>query len=669
MVYAFFFLILLAPTLYLAYTGYVQNRDDYLQNLYRQRSNIVSLGSLLIEERFDRLVDIANSLATRVQMRRLIAEGKWFEAIDIIKNIPPLYPDIDRIFFTDPAGVEWADTPHLSDDVIGQSFAHRDWYKGVSNGWKPYVSEAFRRAGIPQYNVINVATPIYAENTEHLGILVMQIQLASLENWAKNIHVGGSGYVYFVDQNGHPIGHPQYPSSGDVGNMSHHPIVSKALARNKGVEQYIADDGTTYLAAYAPVNRYGWSVVVEEDLQTALAVVRSSVFKDATIAVFIVLLSILIVALVIHFIRQTYMSQQRQRAMLQGIGDGVIAIDRNFNIIVWNKAASFITGFAENETIGKPLRSVLKLLREEDGTENITFLEETMLFGEVRQMGNHTVVVTKAGNKVPVADSSAPIFDQKGNVVGAIIVFRDVTKERQVEKAKDEFISLASHQLRTPLTGMKWILETLHRECENFNERQKEYMTDLSQEVKNLSKLVNALLNTSRIDLGALTVEPEPCDFADLMMGALKELEPNIAKKKLHIKTHVDKDLPVISADPKMILVVFQNLFSNAVKYSREGGLIGVQLHRKDPNVEIIVSDDGVGIPAADQPNIFGKLFRAENVRDSEGTGLGLYMVKSILEASGGTIHFESQEDKGTTFIVTLPLVGMKAKKGTKKLS
>jgi signal transduction histidine kinase len=183
-------------------------------------------------------------------------------------------------------------------------------------------------------------------------------------------------------------------------------------------------------------------------------------------------------------------------------------------------------------------------------------------------------------------------------------------------------------------------------------------------------ELVNSLLNVSRLELGTFAVDPEPTDIIKTAQSVLDELKPSITTKKIKINFESAKDMPIIQADPKLIRIVFQNLLSNAVKYTPEKGAITLKISKNTKNLLVEVADTGYGIPLSEQPRIFEKLFRAENVRekDTEGTGLGLYIVKSIVTHSGGKISFKSIENKGTTFYVEIPLSGMKKKKGDKKI-
>jgi signal transduction histidine kinase len=292
-------------------------------------------------------------------------------------------------------------------------------------------------------------------------------------------------------------------------------------------------------------------------------------------------------------------------------------------------------------------------------------------------------LIRKDKTKFPVTLTATPII-LENKLLGAVLVFRDITKEKEIDKVKTEFISLASHQLRTPLTSIGWYVEMLQSgDAGVLNDKQKKFLSEVYTGNKRMVELVNSLLNVSRMELGTFVVEPEPTDIALLARSVADEQKLQIEEKKLKLSAKYAKDLPLFSADPKLLRMVAQNLLSNAVEYTPDKGKVGFDIWLakkgdevggkkvKEDSIVIIVSDTGYGIPAAQQEKIFTKLFRADNVRekDTDGTGLGLYIVKAIVDHSGGEIWFESEENKGTTFYVTLPLTGMKKKEGTKALT
>ena len=365
----------------------------------------------------------------------------------------------------------------------------------------------------------------------------------------------------------------------------------------------------------------------------------------------------------------------KTQALLSGIGEGVIATDVNKNVIFMNNSAEEMIGWKLSEVIGKGLYSFLQMVNEKGKPVE----EEKRPFHIALDMKKKFVApvqvphyyVKKTGETFPVTVTVTPVI-ANDKIIGAIDVFRDITHEREVDKAKTEFVSLASHQLRTPLSAINWYTEMLLAgDAGKITDEQKQYLEEVYKSNKRMVELVNSLLNVSRIDLGTFAIVPEPVNLADVAKSILLELTPMIKTKKMVIEESYDKKLKKINVDQKLIRIIFQNLLSNAVKYTPEEGKISVSIAKQEENALIKVQDTGYGIPEKDKNRIFEKLFRADNIREKEtdGTGLGLYVVKSILDQSGGKISFESKEGQGTTFSVLIPLTGMKAKEGTKDLS
>lgn len=364
--------------------------------------------------------------------------------------------------------------------------------------------------------------------------------------------------------------------------------------------------------------------------------------------------------------------REKLSTILFSIGDGILVIDSDFKIIVWNKVAESISGFSAKEVIGKKYDQILKFTNEKTGEITKDFIRVTMETGETQEMPNYTLLAKKDGSQVAVADSSAPLKDKNGNAVGCVVIFRDTTKEREVDRAKTEFVSLASHQLRTPLSAIRWYSEMLlNGDAGKLNKDQKEYMSSIDQSNLRMIDLVNALLNVSRIDMGTFAIDPKPTDFVEISESVVGELVMQIKEKDIKFTAKYGKNIPQIHADPKLVRIIIQNLLSNAVKYTPTGGKVSIVINKEEENVLLKISDTGYGIPVEAQSRIFTKLFRADNVRAKEvdGTGLGLYVVKSIIDQSGGKVWFESAENKGTVFYVTIPISGMKKKEGAKELA
>jgi PAS domain S-box-containing protein len=363
--------------------------------------------------------------------------------------------------------------------------------------------------------------------------------------------------------------------------------------------------------------------------------------------------------------------ETRDEAILDSIGDAVFATDTTGKILLFNAMAEEMVGIPASEAIGTHYSSAITFIKEANGKPCNDFISEAINNDKIAKMTNHVLLVRKDGSKMPVADSAAPIKDSKGNIVGCVVVFHDVTKERQIDKAKTEFVSLASHQLRTPLSTINWYVEMLlSLDVGKLTPKQKQYSQEVYHASRRMVNLVNALLNVSRLELGTFAIEPKIVNIVKIAETCLKELKPQIVKKKLIVTQKYGNSIATVKVDPKLLTIIIQNLLSNSVKYTKKGGKISLSISRDSKALTVSVVDDGVGIPQEQQKEIFGKLFRADNAKkmDPDGSGLGLYIVKEIVNYTGGKVWFESTEGAGAAFHVSLPASGMVGKVSTKEL-
>lgn len=373
----------------------------------------------------------------------------------------------------------------------------------------------------------------------------------------------------------------------------------------------------------------------------------------------------------LRLIRQQELKLQQYFEAIENVENQIVITTPEGIIIYANKALERVTGFKPEEVIYKKIGSpeLWGGLMDKEYYANMwkTIKTDKKIFqGEVTNK-------KKTGDMYVSSISISPVIDSNSGEVKAFVsIERDITKEKEVDKAKTEFVSLASHQLRTPLTSMKWYLEILlSGDAGVLNKTQMEYIDLISQSNDGMIDLVNALLNVSRIDLGTFAIEPKPVDILKAAQLIMQQLEPNIRSKKIELITKFNIKSPTFNLDKELIEVVFQNLLSNAIKYTPEGGKVEFSISESEAEIMVDVKDNGYGIPKEQQPKIFTKLFRAENIKSkvTEGTGLGLYIVKSIIDKSGGTISFESEEGKGTVFHVILPKSGMPKVEGEKRIS
>lgn len=395
--------------------------------------------------------------------------------------------------------------------------------------------------------------------------------------------------------------------------------------------------------------------------------------------------------------KQLAKEKSEDEALLRSIGEGVVATDREGKITFTNEAAQMMLGWRIEDIQGKSFLDVVSVENENGEPilpENQPIMA-AMGYGEkvVSSHGTNYYFSAKNKKRFPVSITAAPIIlDQK--VTGVIVVFRDITKERDVDKMKTEFLSLASHQLRTPLTAIRLFNEMLLNERRGkLNAVQKEYLDNISQSTQRMISLVNDLLNVSRIETGRLKIDPKPLNFTQFIEEVIGELDPIAKERSCAIVFEKPAiKMPQVPIDSNLLREVMRNLLVNAIRYSRaQNCSIAVRLEKHAGTSQgdgvalpdgfrhkgykgyylIGVRDGGIGIPKSAQLRVFEKFFRADNAIkiEAEGTGLGLYVVKMIMEASGGAIWFESKEGYGTTFYVMIPEEGMRAREGDRGLA
>jgi PAS domain S-box-containing protein len=285
------------------------------------------------------------------------------------------------------------------------------------------------------------------------------------------------------------------------------------------------------------------------------------------------------------------------------------------------------------------------------------------------------LLIEKFRNGIPVSDEMVRVkrpdnreawallslfgsADVAGQKIG-LMTLVDITKQKKAEDAKSEFVSLASHQLRTPIAGMKWSAELLLMDNPDaLTERQQKYIDRLLISIKRMALLVDDFLRVSRFELGTFQAEYKTISLSELFDDIMSEQAPRVEQKGLTVKKFYDESIDTVITDPNLMRMIVTNLYSNATKYTREKGTVHLGFGRKDDNIIITVADNGMGIPIEDQDQIFSKLFRASNaVRNvPDGTGLGLYIVREAVTVLKGQITFTTTENVGTTFEVVLPL-------------
>lgn len=657
--------LIVAPVLGVMAFSYIQIRNNLTEALFKERRSQVLTASVIIKERLDRLVDIGTALAAKNQVQIMVRRAKWQEAARYLEYVPQDFPFIERIFLTDAAGTLMADVPEIS-EVHGKNFAFRDWYKGVSKDWTPYVSEIYRRQASPQYNVFSIAIPIAEEGTI-LGILVLQIKLDTVFAWSKDIVVNGGRSVSLVDQHGHLAGNPHRGAQEDIVDYANVPIVQKVLRGDRGID--IGANHITkvpQLAAYEPIPGYGWGAIAEQSLGTVFTERDTNV--RFVLIVFGILLFVLILAIftalrafaTLRHAAITAHEQARLEAILLSIGEGIVVINERGNILLVNKVFEELFGWKRDEILGKRMADIIPC-QDESGaaipTEQRTS-SRALATKKTTSIPPGLYYVRKNKTRFPVSGIVTTIA-ANGNLIGAVEVFRDISKEKEIEKLRMDFLSLASHQLRTPLSGTKWLIETMRREIiGTMNERQQYYIKQIYTLNERMIKLVFDMLNVLRLENETILLKKEPVSVPVLYLDLTTAMAAAAQAKNITLRNAFKERKPVIiESDPQILKNILENFISNGINYSMPGQEVILDFKEEADMVVFFVKDSGIGIPHDEQKKIFERFYRASNAEEFnlEGTGLGLHIAAMLAGKISATITFESEKNKGSTFYLHVP--------------
>lgn len=363
-------------------------------------------------------------------------------------------------------------------------------------------------------------------------------------------------------------------------------------------------------------------------------------------------------------------SQNKEEALLAGIADGVYVVDMERNMTMFNAAASEMTGWSENEAIGLKCWTAMNLKNDTDTSVCQKDCPAMAVWNTGENvMRDDTCFTKKRGSKkIQISSSYSPIKDKNGKLTGAICVFRDITAKIEVERLRNEFVSTASHELRTPITAMEGYMELIENDkiCK-IDDKAKEYITKARSTAAGMSNLVKNLLAVTKIEEGKIQTNITHFSIHDLASEVVEAMGPSAKSKNLYLKIveapnqkirgekAVGRSLNVI-ADREQIREVLYNLVENGLKFTINGG-VSISITYDPDNATVEVADTGMGIAADGQKHLFEKFYRVDNTatREVGGTGLGLFITRSIVELFGGKIWVESQTGKGTKFFFTIP--------------
>ncbi|HEY2004480.1 MAG TPA: ATP-binding protein [Candidatus Saccharimonadia bacterium] len=350
--------------------------------------------------------------------------------------------------------------------------------------------------------------------------------------------------------------------------------------------------------------------------------------------------------------------RERWEAVFRFTDEGIVIFDRSGSIVGFNPASTEITQYLAAEAIGKPFSKIIQTVGPDDVTNSPNPLERVLGEG-VTIAKSEQLILNRTGNRIWTEISYSPIFDDAGRITSGIAIIRNTTKDREVEEIKSDFISIVSHELRTPLTAIKGFLSmTLKNDFGQLSEKQFHYLSRVYQSNQRMIDLVEDLMDATYIESGKINLTISPVAMESVISEVVSELAGKGAANQIMINVRRRQRLPLVLADETRLHQIVLNLVDNAIKYSMPGTTVEVDFKIQDDELITTVSDHGVGISKNQIDRLFtkfGRIFNPLSVQ-AGGTGLGLYIVKNLVESHGGRIWVTSIEGRGSKFHFSLPI-------------
>jgi PAS domain S-box-containing protein len=342
--------------------------------------------------------------------------------------------------------------------------------------------------------------------------------------------------------------------------------------------------------------------------------------------------------------------KKKTEAVIRSIAEGLVVVDPQGKVIMMNPAAERLLGVSKKNKIGKPIAEDIR-------QEQLLSLVK----GSGEKEDTEIELISQQDTKKTLRASSAVVENEYGQTVGMVSVLSDITKQKEVDQLKANFVANVSHELRTPLVAIDKAISLLFtKTAGEISPTQEEFLSMAQRNLKRLTLLVNDLLDLSKLEAKKMDIKLEPISIESLVREAVEGMNAWAKTKSLNIEIKIQEGLPQVNLDPNRIIQVLNNIIGNAIKFTPDKGNITIEanLHKEGNKIELSVADNGIGIAKEDLPKIFDKFYQTgERVAtDINGTGIGLTIVKEIVELHGGKIWAESEKGSGAKFIFTLPL-------------
>ena len=678
--YLFFLLLAVLPILLFFFSASRVLHRHAAKQALQEGTQLAQLSSILIDEQFEQSISFLQSYALRFRFREQW-KNRDLSAVTVhLEQAHELRPGFAFFSVFELDGTLRAIYPP-DEGVMNRNFAFRDWYKGVSRNWEPYVSEVYQTAVQPLELVVAVAVPIKDAQGQPIGILMAPYALDTISSWLRRIQELGAQTVSVADQNGHLLAHPAIDVFQPPVDVSAYAPVRRTLAGESGAGVFQPAD-EDFFVAFAPIPAFGWGVVVEQPVAAAQEGVRAAQRQMVLFGFVFVALALGCGSLMGSLFRQLNtvketlrLSETKFRGLLEAAANAIVGVNQEGLITMVNAETEKSFGYQRDELLGHPVEILIpEAFHRVHQAHRASYLR----LARARTMGPGLELRArrKDGSEFPVEISLTPLETEGGLLVMAIIV--DITerrlyqeqieqtnrelelRNREVERAtqlKSQFLASMSHELRTPLNAILGFSDLLAEQTAgSLNEKQRRYVQHIHNGGQHLLQLINDILDLSKIEAGRMELRPESFLVADTLPEVLSIIRPLAMDKKIEVVSTVEPALWVC-ADRVRFKQILYNLLSNAVKFTPDGGRVGVQVWPDGEWLHLVVHDTGIGIPPEEQEAIFDEFRQVGTTTKGvkEGTGLGLAITRRLVEQHGGTLRVESEPGRGSRFHFTLP--------------
>jgi PAS domain S-box-containing protein len=617
-----------------------------------------ALGSALAS----RLGTLTN-LADQPQSATLFAPKEASQLAGVVVTLHELYPDYSSFDVISGSGrllARWPGDPA----AIGRDLSHQSFFEDLMRTKAPVVTEGMQQTASPDELVVGLDAPVRDASGSIAGVLQATIAAPELGTMIGGTTLGAGGGLAIVDQAAHLLSGPSASAVTSYRSVS---AVSGALlgASGSGSGPVPGFPGTR-LYGYAPVPSTGWAVIAEEPETQLDGPIGAITFRLLAIGLVVLLLAVVTGLIVGQLVTRLAREHEHAGALLSSVGEGVATIDTSGTLLRLNPALERLTGHSAAEVQDREWTAALPLFdRHGDAVppEDSVLAQALSERRVVATSGYGLYVGTKEGRRIPIALTASPLL-AGGELEGAVVVVRDISQEREVDQLKSSLVSTVSHELRTPLTMIQGFSELLLMREDMGAEQSLEALNQIHTASQRLGRLIDDLLSVSRIESGKLTAELGPVPVADVMSEVVAAFATPAEGRLL---TDLDPTLAPVLADRDKTVQIVTNLVSNALRYSTDGTSVRLMAKSVGDHAEISVADRGIGMTEAECAHVFEKFVRMDHpeVRKVSGTGLGLYIAKSLVEMQHGQLWVTSAVGEGSTFSFSLPFAPSQANGST----